>query len=299
MGVIYNIQHLSLHDGPGIRTTVFLKGCPLRCAWCHNPESQRLQPQLSHFQQRCLACGQCMAACRVHQLLDGVHHIDYPACTACGRCADACAPAALEILGHETAAEEIAAQVLRDKPFYDTSGGGMTLSGGEPTMQADFAAQVLSLVHRQGVHTAMETCGHAAWSAFDQLLPHLDLILFDLKQMDSSLHRRFTGVGNKLILQNLTQLCAREQTVQVVVRMPVIPGYTDQPGHFSAAADFLVRLPRVPRVEVLPYNPLAGSKYPRLGMTYSPGTLDESAGTPPDGLCALLTQRGLTAAVLR
>lgn len=299
MGMIYNIQRFSLHDGPGIRTTVFLKGCPLRCAWCHNPESQRIRPQLSLFESRCLRCGQCFALCPCHQLADGAHTVDFQACTACGRCVDGCAAGALEILGRETTAEEAAEEALRDLPFYQTSGGGVTLSGGEPTMQADFAAELLARVRAAGVHTALETCGHAPWTSFGKLLTHLDMILYDVKQMDGDKHKAYTGVDNGLILDNLRRLCSRDVHAEIVVRTPVIPGYNDQPENFAALADFLKGMERIPRVELLPYNELAGSKYPRLGMTYSPGEVREEDGTPPDALCALLTGEGLSAQVMR
>lgn len=299
MGIIYNIQRFSLHDGPGIRTTVFLKGCPLRCAWCHNPESQSVKPQLSLFESRCLRCGQCFALCPCHRLVDGVHTVDFQACTACGRFVDGCAAGALEIFGRETSPEEAAEEALRDLPFYESSGGGVTLSGGEPTMQADFAAELLARIKAAGVHTALETCGHAPWASFGKLLPHLDMILYDVKQMDSEKHKAYTGADNHLILDNLCRLCGRDVQAEIVVRTPVIPGYNDQPQNFAALADFLKGMERIPRVELLPYNELAGSKYPRLGMTYSPGEVKEEDGTPPDELCALLTGEGITAQVLR
>lgn len=299
MGTIYNIQRFSLHDGPGIRTTVFLKGCPLRCAWCHNPESQQRRPQLSLFATRCMRCGACGAVCSCHTYANGQHAVDYAACTACGRCADACRAGALEVLGREASVAEVLEEVLRDQPFYETSGGGMTISGGEPLLQADFTAALLAAAKAEGIHTAVETCGHAPWDFFRLLLPHLDLVLFDVKQMDSALHQAFTGVGNETILENLRRLCAADIAAEVVVRVPVIPGYNDQPAHYEALAALLQTLPRIPRVELLPYNEMAGSKYPRLGMTYVPGDIREEDGQAPDQLCRLLTERGLQAQVLR
>lgn len=296
MGIIYNIQRFSLHDGPGIRTTVFLKGCPLRCAWCHNPESQSVKPQLSLFAQRCMGCGRCAESCGLHQL-EREHHIDHEACRACGKCAQACAAGALEILGREASAEEIVAEAARDLPFYQASGGGMTLSGGEPTMQSDFAAQILALAKAQGIHTAMETCGYAPWSSFEKLLPHLDLLLYDVKHLDPARHKTYTGVDNALILDNLRRLC--ESGKDVVVRVPVIPGYNDQRENIVALTSYLIAMSRPPRVEMLPYNELAGSKYPRLGMVYAPGEMTEADGNAPDELCRVLTDAGLNARVMR
>ena len=298
MGIIYNIQRFSLHDGPGVRTTVFLKGCPLRCVWCHNPESQRIRPQLSLFDARCLRCGECLTVCECHRVADGVHTVDFAACGACGRCASHCAAGALEMLGQETSADEAAQEALRDLPFYETSGGGVTLSGGEPTMQAEFAAEILRQVRAGGAHTALETCGHAPWRSFERLLPHLDMVLYDVKQMDAEKHRAYTGVDNTLILDNLRRLCSRDVRAEIVVRTPVIPGYNDQPENFAALADFLRGLERTPRVELLPYNELAGSKYPRLGMTYTPGEMKGEDGTPPEALCAILQSAGLAARVM-
>ena len=299
MGTIYNIQRFSLHDGPGIRTTVFLKGCPLRCLWCHNPESQLVRPQLSLLADKCLGCGRCIDVCDVHSIVDGRHAIDYGRCVGCGRCADVCVAGALEIMGRGADAAEILDEVLRDSEFYRTSGGGMTVSGGEPTMQADFCAEILRGAHERGIHTALETCGQAPWHVFEKLLPHLDMALYDVKQMDPDLHRKYTGVDNRLILENLARLCAADQKIEVVARTPVIPGYNDQPENFRALADFLLVQPRRARVEILPYNPLAESKYQRIGKEYQPGRLDEKDGTAPDALCRILQEAGLQAAVVR
>jgi len=299
MGTIYNIQRFSLHDGPGIRTTVFMKGCPLRCEWCHNPESQKVRPQISLFVERCLACGRCMAVCDRHSFEDGIHRIDHGACEGCGRCVEQCPADAMELLGREASVEEIIEEVERDSAFYSTSGGGMTVSGGEPTMQTAFAAQILAAAKAKGIHTAIETCGYAPWSAYEQLLPYTDMFLYDVKQMDSELHKEYTGVDNSRILENLSNLCMNAVDAEIVVRTPVIPGYNDQPENFRSLASFLLKLERLPRVEVLPYNPLAGSKYSRLGMEYIPGNLDETDGTSPDALCEILKEFGIEAIVMR
>lgn len=299
MGVIYNIQRFSLHDGPGIRTTVFFKGCPMRCVWCHNPESQTAQAQLSLFAERCIGCGRCAEICENHENQDGAHAIRYAACSACGKCADVCPSAALEILGKHVSADEILDEVKRDAAFYQVSGGGITLSGGEPTMQPEFAWQLLAGARGMGLNTAMETCGFVPWYSFAWLLPMLDRIYFDIKQMDSTLHKKYTGRDNDEILENLAILCSQKRNMEVVVRAPVIPGYTDQEENFVAMGRFLKGLACPPRVEVLPYNPLAGSKYPRLGRKYIPGEIREEDGCDPARLCGILQDAGVQAQLMR
>ncbi len=299
MGYIYNIQRFSLHDGPGIRTTIFMKGCPLRCKWCHNPESQRLLPQLSLFPQRCIGCGKCMQQCSCHRLQDGVHTVDFSACTACGRCVSVCPSTAIEMMGRDASAEEIIAEAARDMAFYRSSGGGITLSGGEPTMQPDFAVELLRLACERGIHTAMETCGYADPSVFERLLPYLRLVLFDIKQMDADKHELLTGVRPERIWENLRRLCREGEEVRTIVRVPIIPRHNDEEENMVALSAMLRSLPQPPQVELLPYNPLAGSKYPRLGMRYEPGEIRESEGASPEHLCDILTQSGVCAHVLR
>jgi len=299
-GIVFNIQRFSLHDGPGIRTTVFLKGCPLDCAWCHNPESKAARPQLAWTESRCIGCGACEAVCEHggHSHDETHKTVCFANCIACGACVEACPTAALELMGKPMTAEEVAAEVERDMPFYQNSGGGMTLSGGEPAMHPDFAAEVLRLVKEKGIHTAIETAGHIDWSVYERFLPYLDMVLIDSKQMDDARHQEYTGKSNRLIHDNIRRFCQADKTVEVVVRTPVIPGYNDDRANFEALSAFLLSLERIPRVEVLPYNPLAGSKHPRLGMEYTPD-IEDGSGTPPEELCAILTERGITAKVVR
>jgi pyruvate formate lyase activating enzyme len=202
------------------------------------------------------------------------------------------------MMGKTVTAGEILNEVERDLPFYKNTGGGMTVSGGDPTLQPGFTSALLHGAKERGIHTAMETAGFAEWAVFERLLPDLDLVLYDSKQMDPVKHKEYTGQSNEKIHENLRRLCAAEQTVEVVVRTPVIPGYNDDRENFYALAAFLHTLDRLPRVEVLPYNPLAGSKHPRLGMTYELDT-DESKGTAPDELCQILKDAGIEARVLR
>ena len=321
VGTIFNIQRFSLHDGPGIRTTVFLKGCPLDCLWCHNPESKSIHPQLAWAANRCVGCGRCEAVCEngvhghseavceneVHGHREtlcenGVHGHDvrktvaFEKCTACGKCVEACPAMALEIMGRHVSAEKVMEEVLRDLPFYTSSGGGMTLSGGEPAMQPEFAAELLAQAKSAGIHTAMETAGHINWSVYERFLPYLDLVLFDSKQMDAELHQKYTGQSNKKIHENLRRFCGADKKVEVIVRTPVIPGYNDDRENFTALAQFLKSMERVPKVELLPYNTLAGSKHPRLGMVYEP-VVDETGGTAPEELCRILLESGIDARV--
>lgn len=299
-GIIFNIQRFSLHDGPGVRTTVFLKGCPLDCLWCHNPESKSPRLQLAFSEKLCVGCGKCEQVCEhhVHSHDEKGKKIDFDACIACEKCVQACPTAALEIMGKRISVEEVVEEVVRDIPFYGTSGGGVTISGGDPAMQPEFAVAILKGAKEHQIHTALETAGHASWSVYEKMLPFLDMVLFDSKQMDDEKHRAYVGQSNGRIHENLRRFCEADKKVEVVVRTPVIPGYNDQPENFRALAAFLHTMERVPRVEVLPYNPLAGSKHPRLGMTYLLD-IEEGDGTAPEALCRILTEQGITAKVVR
>lgn len=298
-GTIFNIQRFSLHDGPGIRTTVFLKGCPLDCAWCHNPESKKAVPQLAFSLTHCIGCRRCAAVCEnnAHVFEENDRRVRFDACAACGKCIEVCPTGAVEIFGRRETAENIWQEAARDIPFYETSGGGLTVSGGEPAMQAKFTAEILRLAKAGGVHTAIETAGHAPWSAYEAMLPHLDMVLFDIKQMNTALHKAYTGQDNFLIHENLTRLCKADQKAEIVVRTPVIPGYNDDAANFEQLAEFLLGMERIPRVEILPYNPLAGSKHPRLGMKYTP-EIEENSGNKPESLQLILENRGLNAKVM-
>ena len=298
-GIIFNIQRFSLHDGPGIRTTVFLKGCSLDCLWCHNPESKRMAPQLAWMQSRCVGCGLCETVCTsgVHGHGDAGKTVDFEKCVGCGECVAACPSAALEMMGKWVTPEEVLEEVERDMPFYVNSGGGMTLSGGEPAMQPEFAAHLLREAKKRGIQTAMETAGHMPWQVYRQFLQDLDLVLFDSKQMDSTLHKAYTGQPNTLIHENLRNFCRADCPVAVIVRTPVIPGYNDDPENFKKLAAFIHTLERTPSVQVLPYNPLAGSKHPRLGMVYTP-QVNEKPENTPENLCQILQSAGICAEVM-
>ena len=265
-GKIFEIQRFSIHDGPGIRTTVFMKGCPLRCWWCHNPEGLVASPHLSFINKKCLRCGYCLQVCPqgAHAFIDGVHFLDRKKCLVCGTCVQECYSGALEIVGRESTVEEVMATVLRDRPFYEYSGGGMTLSGGEPTLQIDFCEALLRSAKDEGLNTGLETCGFSPYDRLERLLPLVDLFLFDLKETDSDLHRKYTGVGNKLILDTLRRL--HEAKARLLLRCPIVPGLNDRADHFEALAQMARELPRLEGIEIMPYHALGTDKRERLGL---------------------------------
>jgi pyruvate formate lyase activating enzyme len=285
-GLITDIKKFAIHDGPGIRTTVFFKGCPLRCQWCHNPETQGDTPVVAYYVANCIACGRCIEACPEQALSRGEDAIiiDRRACTDCGVCTEVCPAEAMVMHGRGVTVAEVIAEVEKDRPFYENSGGGITLSGGEPLYQPQFAAAVLQAAKQAGLHTCLDTCGYAPWSAFEAVLPHTDLILYDIKTMNDKLHRAYTGRCNAMVLRNIEALA--EEDVAIEVRTPVVPGVNATVQDIVAIADFLKGLPRLFDLELLPYHELGGSKFERLGMTYPLAELKP----PSSQLMAELTQ---------
>ncbi len=267
-GMLFDIRRYAIHDGPGIRTTVFFKGCPLRCAWCHNPESQSPAQELMLRPNRCVSCGACAGVCpqMAIQPVNGRYATDRAACTVCGACADACYADARQIVGREYSVEEVAAVIERDRAFFNQSNGGVTFSGGEPLMQPDFLLALLQACKRAGLHTALDTCGCAAWEQIERVIPYVDLFLYDLKLMDDTGHRFYTGISNRRILDNLHRLSARGAPIWL--RMPLIPGVNDAEADLRAAAEFAARLPNPAPLHVLPYHNSAGAKYAGLGLPY-------------------------------
>ncbi len=251
-GVIFDIQRFSVYDGDGIRTNVFFKGCNLRCLWCHNPESQLMTPQLMFYKNSCVGCGKCAEICR---------NTFTENCTACGRCVEVCAHGARKISGRTASAEEVVETVLRDKEYYITSGGGVTLSGGEPLLQPEFAREILRLCKENGVNTAIETAANVKWEAFERVLPFTDAVLCDIKAIDESTHRRLTGVSNALILENAEKL--KKSGVKLLFRTPVIPGLNDT--EVKKIAEFAGDTP----LELLAYHKTGCGKYDALGIEYS------------------------------
>lgn len=265
-GTITDIQRFSVHDGPGIRTTVFLKGCNLRCGWCHNPETILPGPQLQVYPDRCIGCGACVAACPrgCHTAIDRRKQFDRRLCTACGTCARTCYAEALKLIGRRATAQEVLAEVLEDRAFYVNSGGGVTLSGGEPLCQREFAIEILKLCKAAGVHTAIETNLAWPWDHVEPVLSHLDLLMADIKTMDAALHADWTGQSNERTLDNIRRLAGRD--LPLIVRTPVIPGVNDTEKEIGAIADFIADLPNLRYYELLPYHPLGLGKYESLGM---------------------------------
>lgn len=266
-GTVFNIQKYSVHDGPGIRTIVFLKGCSLSCGWCSNPESQLRQPELAYNVGRCLTlskCVRCIEVCVRGALIrqdDATLRIDRERCKDCSMpCADACPSQGMIIYGSEKSVEEVLSVVEQDAAFYIRSGGGMTLSGGEPLLQADFAAALLREARRRRLKTAVETCGMVPWSSFETAAPHLTSVLFDIKHMDSAKHAAMTGRPNTIILENFRKLATEFPQLPILARTPIIPDFNDKVEDVRAIAEFLQPFSHV-QYELLPYHRLGTQKY--------------------------------------
>jgi pyruvate formate lyase activating enzyme len=276
-GLILHTQRLSTEDGPGIRTTVFFKGCPLRCAWCHNPESLAFRPQVQWLERRCIDGETCVQACPDGCLshADTGIVIDRQRCRGCGTCVEACPSGAMELLGRQTTATELLPELLKDRAYYATSGGGVTLSGGEPARQASFALELLSGLKASGIHTALDTCGLCARPVFERLWSLVDLVLFDVKLLDPVAHRRFTGQDNGIILANLAwaveQRRASSSGPELWVRTPVVPGATDSYENITAIGAYLAKHldGSLSRWELLAFNNLCRDKYRRLGIDWT------------------------------
>ncbi len=254
MGVLFDIQRFCLHDGPGIRSTIFLKGCPLNCAWCHNPESKSLKPTLFFDSNLCSNCKACENVCKnhVHIWQDGKHQLLREKCTFCGACEKVCPSDALELIGKELNVASVLAEVRKDKAYYRNSNGGVTLSGGEPLLQVDFARGLLQALKQEGLHTAVETCGYVDFACFLQVNDLVDVYLYDLKIYDETLHKQYTGASNKLIIENLKKLDAL--SAHIMLRCIMIPGINDRQEHIQAICSLMKELKNIQKVEILPYH---------------------------------------------
>ncbi len=283
-GMVFNIQRFSVDDGPGIRTTVFLKGCSLRCRWCHNPESIAIYPEIQFWRQRCIGCGKCAGVCPAQaQGSKGSRRVfARDLCRRCGRCTEPCPTGALSLTGKMLSVEDVLDVVEKDRAFYASSKGGVTFSGGEPLLQKDFVQALLMASKRRGLHTAVDTAGNVPWESFAAVLPYVDLFLFDLKVLDDRKHRRFTGAGNRRILANFGML--PKGKVETWVRMPVIPGVNDSLAEAERMADFLQAQGGVGLVELLPCHRLGAGKYESLGRRSPRAGWDPP---PPETMAAL------------
>ena len=294
-GRIFDIQRFSIHDGPGIRTTVFLKGCPLRCWWCGNPESISPRPSLSYQPEKCIACRACLPVCPERALAagaDGKAVLDRARCTQCGKCPAECDPRALELVGREVSVKEALATAFRDRAYYEASGGGLTLSGGEPLFQPEFAEALLYDARAEGLHCCVETSGYAEWSVFEQLRPLVDLWLFDYKETDPLLHAKFTSVPRAPIVDNLRRLHATG--ARILLRCPMIPGHNARPGHLDGIAALARELPRLVGVELLPYYDLWRGKLRRFGLqSHLPTSVKPPDRASVDAWNDYLRQRGV------
>ncbi len=265
-GTVFDIQRFSVHDGPGIRTTVFMKGCPLRCMWCHNPEGLKKTKQIQYFSEKCIGCRKCVEICNCHTILNGEHLINRNECTLCGKCVDNCPTQALTICGFELTPDEVLKIVIKDKNFYGVD-GGVTFSGGEAMLQAEFVVETMKLCKVVGVHTTMDTCGYAKWELIENTFPYCDLYLYDIKAFNEENHIHATGVSNNIILENLEKL--DRQNKPIWIRIPVIDGVNSTQEEMTDIANFIKPLQNIKKVTLMPYHTLGKSKYETLGFDYN------------------------------
>ncbi len=272
-GIIFNIQRYQIHDGPGIRTIVFLKGCPLGCLWCSNPEGKSRGLELYYLRSRCKACGKCVEICprNANAVAEDGVTIDRKICQKCGACVDHCLYSAREIKGQTKTVDEVVKEVEKDRSFYFTSGGGLTIGGGEPLAQASFARNILQKCKGKGIHTAVETSGCGRWEDLESILPYTDWIFYDLKVMDALEHKKYTGVSNDVILENARKLSEEVQNrgIHLTVRIPIVPGVNDSKQNITQTAGFVKNhMPSAAEIEILKYHSLALGKYQALGEEY-------------------------------
>lgn len=286
-GLAFNVQRFSVHDGPGLRTTVFLKGCPARCPWCHNPESQSHAPELLTFPEHCIDCGTCRTVCP--------HGTDPAECTACGTCADACPANARQLAGEEMSVDEVMELVTRDRVFYEESGGGVTFSGGEPFAQPAFLRALLIAAKREGLSTAVDTCGFAGRGLLLELAPLVDLFLYDLKMLDPERHLRVIGVPLAPILSNLEALAKTSRAVWL--RVPIVPSFTDHDADLDAIARLAASLRSVRQVSLLPYHATGAGKFRRLHKDYELAHIAPPDRDRMEHIAGLFRARGLDARI--
>jgi pyruvate formate lyase activating enzyme len=267
-GLIFKISRCSTEDGPGIRTTVFFKGCPLRCIWCHSPQSQRHEPEVAFYENRCIRCGACVKACpeNAQVVSKAERTVLWDKCNYCGECVKVCPTRALDMIGSYMTVREVIEVVKKDIIYYKNSGGGVTFSGGEPAAQPRFLTTCLKICKEMGIHTAVETCGFVKWPTLEKMIPLIDLFLYDVKLMDNEMHKRLTGVDNELILENLKRIDEHGKTIWI--RVPLITGCNDSIENIRQTAEFASTLKNLAAVSLLPYNTAAGVNYLSTGRKY-------------------------------
>ena len=270
-GTVFNIQHYCIHDGPGIRTNVFLKGCPLECLWCQNPESQSIHRQIMFNTEACNGCGNCVSRCpeSAIAIIEGKATTNRERCRSCGKCVEICRRDAREFAGKKMTAEEVLTEVQKDKMFYDSSGGGVTITGGEPFVQYSFSERILRLCKGVNINTAIETCGFAKWDIVELVLKNVDLVLYDVKHMDSEAHKKGTGVGNERILDNMKKI-SKNLKLPIIARVPIVPGYNDSAENMDSIGKFLKEeIPTCIEVNLLPYHSMGEGKNDQLEIPES------------------------------
>ena len=296
-GKIFKIERFAIHDGPGIRTVVFMKGCPLRCRWCSSPESQRVTPETVYHAEKCVHCGACVEVCPAGAIAVASNNTittEIQRCEHCGACVAACPEGARKLIGEVVTAEAVLNEVEKDAVFYYQSDGGVTLSGGEPTMQPEFASAILKGCLERGFHTAMETCGHVNWEALDRLLSDLSLIYVDIKHMSADAHRRITGRDNALILENIKRIDHAYTHLPIIVRIPVIPGVNDTADNIAETAAFVSRLSHVERIELLPYHRYGLAMYNALSRDYALQAVDVPSDENLEMLADIIRSHGVS-----
>ena len=266
--LVISITRMTVHNGPGIRTLILLKGCPLRCIWCSTPESWKESPEIAFYPDNCILCNDCLPVCPKNAITTGDKAvvIDRELCDSCGRCADVCNTEALRLLGQQYTADELVCEVKKDEIVYKHSGGGVTVSGGEPLLEPEFATELLRALKQNGVNTGADTCGFVSRNNIEAVLPYIDFFLWDIKHMDDDTHRKLTGVSNRLILDNLRFVS--DNNIPVYLKIPVIPGYNDSEENLRAVCDFARNLPSLVEINLLPLHHLGKARYTALGLEY-------------------------------